>query len=157
MRKLKIYLETTVFNYYFDDERDEHPATVKLFDEIMQGKFGAFTSTLVIKELSATKNDVRREKLLSLIGKYNIQVVEHDNVDINILANHYVKENIIPASYRNDAVHIAVSTFYELDCIISMNFTHINKYKTKVLVARNNAILGYIKTLDICSSWEVVE
>ena len=30
MRRLKIYLETTVFNHYFDADREAHAATVKL-------------------------------------------------------------------------------------------------------------------------------
>jgi len=157
MRKLRIYLETTVFNYYFDEERDEHPATVKLFNEIKDGKFEAVTSTLVVKELAATKDEERRNKLLGLIEKCGIRVLEHVNETIQKLAEYYIHEKIIPTSSRNDAMHIATATFYELDCIISMNFSHINKYKTKVLVARNNAVLGYTKVLDICSSWEVVE
>jgi len=157
MRKLRIYLETTVFNYYFDEERDEHIPTVKLFNEIKEGKFEAVTSTLVIKELLATKDEERRNRLLGLIEKYNIPVLEHNNKTIQNLANHYIAEKIIPPTYLNDSTHIAVATFYELDCIISMNFSHINKYKTKVLVARNNAVLGYNKLLDICSSWEVVD
>ena len=38
MVTLKIYLETTLFNFYFDTDRDAHPDTVKLFTEIAEGK-----------------------------------------------------------------------------------------------------------------------
>jgi hypothetical protein len=48
---MKIYLETTVFNYYFDTDRDANPATVQLFKEINSGKFIPYTSILVVKEL----------------------------------------------------------------------------------------------------------
>ena len=34
IRTPKVYLETTMFNYFFDTERDAHADTVKLFDEI---------------------------------------------------------------------------------------------------------------------------
>lgn len=37
MRVPKIYLETTIFNYYFDTDREAHNDTVKLFNEIKQG------------------------------------------------------------------------------------------------------------------------
>jgi len=38
MRKPKIYLETTIFNYFYDTARDGHADTVKLFEEIKAGK-----------------------------------------------------------------------------------------------------------------------
>ena len=44
LRKQKIYMETTLFNYYFDRDRDAHADTVKLFEEIAEGKYEAFTS-----------------------------------------------------------------------------------------------------------------
>ena len=47
----KIYLETTLFNYYFDKDRDAHADTVTLFEECASGKYEAFTSVYVIDEL----------------------------------------------------------------------------------------------------------
>jgi predicted nucleic acid-binding protein len=44
MRKQKIYLETSIFNYYFDKEREAHPYTLKLFEEIKAGKYAPYTS-----------------------------------------------------------------------------------------------------------------
>ena len=41
MSKLKLYLETTIFNYYFDEDRDGHDATVSLFEEI-KANFSVF-------------------------------------------------------------------------------------------------------------------
>ena len=51
MRKEKIYLETTIFNYYFDNDRDAHADTVKLFQEIDKEKYEAYTSAYVVREL----------------------------------------------------------------------------------------------------------
>jgi predicted nucleic acid-binding protein len=48
---MKIYLETTIFNYYFDVERDAHPSTVQLFNEIKANKFEPYTSIYVTEEL----------------------------------------------------------------------------------------------------------
>ena len=39
MRKPKIYLESTIFNHYFDIDREAHAATVKLFKEIQVGNY----------------------------------------------------------------------------------------------------------------------
>jgi len=46
MKKLRLYLETTMFNYYFDSERDGHSATVKLFEAIGAGEYVGYTSRL---------------------------------------------------------------------------------------------------------------
>ena len=51
MRVPRIYLETTMFNYYFDEDRDAHADTVRLFEDIAAGKYAAFTSVYVIDEL----------------------------------------------------------------------------------------------------------
>ncbi|MCL2020377.1 MAG: hypothetical protein FWG70_11585 [Oscillospiraceae bacterium] len=59
MRKPKIYLETTMFNYYFDTERDAHSDTVTLFKEVKAGKYKAYTSSYVIDELLKTSDDRR--------------------------------------------------------------------------------------------------
>lgn len=39
--KLKLYLETTVFNYYFDEDRAGHEDVLKLFEAIRAEKYEA--------------------------------------------------------------------------------------------------------------------
>lgn len=53
-------------------------------------------------------------------------------------------------------MHIAVASINNLDAIISWNFAHIVKLKTKKEVVGINAISGY-KEIDIYSPWEVIE
>ena len=53
MRKPKIYLETTLFNFYVDQERDAHADTVRLFEDIAAGKYEAYTSLLNARQSSA--------------------------------------------------------------------------------------------------------
>ncbi|MCL2786662.1 MAG: hypothetical protein FWD81_05545, partial [Methanomassiliicoccaceae archaeon] len=48
----KVYMETTMFNYYFDEERGEaHEYTVRLFEMVKKGFFKAYTSYYVTSEL----------------------------------------------------------------------------------------------------------
>ena len=102
MRKQKIYLETTMFNYYFDEDRGiAHGSTVRLFNDIMDGRYEAYTSLYVVNELSNTKGE-KREKMLGLIAKYDILVLEPTNEAV-MIANRYVKDEIIPQKYRTDA------------------------------------------------------
>ena len=141
MRAPKIYLETTMFNYYFDTDRDAHADTVKLFEEITIGKYEAYTSRTVIEELEKTKSE-KREKMFSLISGYEIPVLE-TNVEAEALADIYVAEKVVPARYRTDGLHIALASVNDLDMIISMNFQHIVKRKTVKMTAAINAVNGY--------------
>ena len=156
MRKQKVYLETTVFNHYFEPTRDEHKATVKLFEEIKQGKFDAFTSDLVFREIKKTPDETKRTKMLKLIEEYQIPVLGIPE-EAKALSSLYIGDGIIPEDYRDDALHIAIACMNELDVIISMNFQHINKMKTKTMVAHMNAKYGYTKPIEIYSSREVVD
>ena len=152
MRTPKIYLETTMFNYFFDTDRDAHADTVKLFEEIAAGKYDAYTSRTVIEELEKTKGD-KREKMLGLIADREIPILE-TNVEAERLADIYVAEGVIPQNYRTDGLHIAIAAVNDLDMIISMNFQHIVKRKTVKMTAALNSINGY-RAVEIYSPMEV--
>ena len=154
MRIPKIYLETTLFNFYFDKDRDAHADTVKLFNEIAAGKYEAFTSFYVIDELEDAPAD-KRNKMIALIERYDITVLAL-NDEAEQLADTYVEHGIIPLKYRTDGVHIAVAAVNDLDMIISMNFQHIVKRKTKLGTGNINALNGY-RTVEICTPMEVSE
>jgi len=154
MRIPKIYLETTLFNFYFDKDRDVHADTVKLFKEIATGKYEAYTSTYVTDELENAP-EVKRGKMMNLITEYGITVLAPNDEAVRV-AGIYVSERIIPQKYRTDGLHIAIATVNDLDMIISMNFQHIVKRKTKLLTGSINALNGY-RTIEILSPMEVVE
>lgn len=154
MRKPRIYLETTVFNHYFDTDREAHAATVKLFNEIQAGKYEAYTSLYVTDEL-AKASEPKKSNMLELIAKYDMQVISFSD-EIENLANIYVQENIIPVKYHYDGLHIACATVHDLEYIFSLNFKHINKVKTKTMTSAINIREGY-GTVIIASPLEVVE
>lgn len=154
MRIPKIYLETTLFNFYFDNDRDAHSDTVKLFGEVAAGKYEAFTSTYVTDELENAPK-TKRDKMLYLITEYDIAVLAPNDEAVR-LADIYIAEGIIPKKYRNDSLHITIATVNELDMIISMNFKHIVKRKTILATGKINKLNGY-RAIEIYSPMEVVE
>ncbi len=155
MSKLKIYLETTILNFYFaDDAPDKRLDTIKLFEEITQGKYEAYTSYAVIDEINKASEQVR-ERLLSLLVKYNITILDEGS-DVDKLTDLYVTEGVIPLKYRNDAVHIAMATITGMDIILSWNFKHIVKRKTILMTNLINTREGY-KNIDFYSPSEVIE
>ena len=155
MRIPRIYLETSIFNFVFaDDSPDKKSDTLILLDEIKAGKYKAFTSVHVTKELDQAPLS-KAKKMSELLKKYNVSVLP-SNVEIEQLANVYISEGIIPSKYSSDALHIAAATVYDLDFITSWNFKHIVKRKTIIMTEVVNARYGY-KKIGIYSPTEVIE
>jgi len=153
MRKQKIYLETTMFNFYFDEQREAHQATVRVFEDVAAGKYEAYTSTYAIDELENAQEE-KRNKMMGLIERYGVTVLAL-NQEAEQLADIYVDQGIIPVKYRTDGVHIAVAAVNDLDMIISMNFQHIVKRKTKLGTPGINALRGY-RAVEIYNPMEVM-
>jgi len=145
MRKQKVYLETTMFNYYFDETKNAQPCTVAFFEAIGSGQFEGYTSVYAYGELDKAP-EPRRSNMLRLIDKYRIGMLDTSDEVIQ-LAEQYFAGNIIPINKRIDALHIAIASVNEMDIILSFNFKHINKLKTKTLIPAVNRMSGY---RDIC-------
>ena len=154
MKRLKLYLETTMFNYYFDINRDGHKATVQLFEAIGAGKYEGYTSEYTIIELMDAL-EPKQTDMLALIKKYGIIILDIDT-ESDRLSDLYISNGIIPSKFRLDAAHIAVASIHELDCVLSFNYQHINKLKTKRMTEIINLIEGY-KGVTICTPMEVFD
>jgi len=127
----KIYLETTVFNYYFDRDRDGHIETLELFDAISRGEYEAYTSDVTIEELSKA-NEPKSADMLALIKKFGIKII-NENDEVKYIAGLYLEAKAIPQSHPVDATHIAFASCNNMDYLFSFNFKHIVKGKTKLI------------------------
>jgi len=126
MKKLKYYIETSVFNFVFaDDEPSRRDLTKYLFQKVQGDNVEIYISEVVITEINDAPEDIKN-KLLSLIKKYKPYVIPIDE-ETKLLANKYISEGIIPEKFIADALHIAVTSVNDLDVIISWNFKHIVK------------------------------
>jgi len=155
MRKLKVYLETTMFNYYFDKDRDAHPDTVRLFEKIADGKYDAYTSEYAVSELKKASDKDKRNKMLDLIEEYGLIVLKPAE-EAKKLADIYVAADVIPEEYLADALHIAISSVNDIDIILSLNFRHIASKRTEEMTGNINMQNGY-RRVDIRPPMEVVE
>lgn len=139
--KLKVYLETTVPNYFFNDHLpDEQKVAKEIFRRVKAGELDAYISQTVIDELAETPNPKRREQLLGLVRDFEILPVTDT---AKALANEYIKRGIIPKNKRPDALHIAIASTYMIRLIASWNIEHIVKVKTKLGIEAINTELGY--------------
>ena len=153
MKKLKLYLDTTIFNYAFaDDCPTERDITLKFFRQI--DRFEVCISDIVLREIFRCE-EIKQKKLLDIVHRHDLEVFNFDD-NADELAIAYVKNGIIPVKYQDDANHIALASVHNCDVLLSWNFQHIVKVKTKREVAGINLLKGY-NLIDIYTPKEVVE
>jgi len=146
------YFETTMFNYYLDADRDAHPAAVRAFEAAGRGAIVGYTSIYATDELEDAP-EPKQSAMLALIKRYNLHVINISQ-EIERLADAYLASGIIPAHKRVDALHLASASVSRLDYILTLNFKHMNKRKTRQAVNSVNLNKGY-KDITICSPMEV--
>ena len=76
------------------------------------------------------------------------------NSKVRALANIYIEKGIFPEKYIDDALHVAVATCHEISYIVSWNFEHLVKVKTRKTVNLVNILEGY-KEVEIVSPQEL--
>ena len=155
MKKLKLYLETSVWNFLFaDDAPEKMEITKQFFKKVEEGDYTIFISELALVEINRTRDERKRELLLESIVRYNpIEVVRSE--EVYELAAKYINAKIIPDRYEEDAVHIAYGVINDLDVIVSWNMQHIVRLKTKLGVNGINKLEGY-KEIEICTPEELL-
>ncbi len=152
MKKLKIYLDATIPNYVFNPHTPEKQKAAKeLFHEIDKERFEVYISKVVIDEIQECP-EPKRSGLINLIKKFFVLELTEE---CNELANEYIKRGIIPKKNKEDALHIAIASIYDLDAIISYNFEHIVKLKTIREVSGINLSKGY-KIIELIIPEEVI-
>lgn len=120
MKKLRIYLDTSVYGGFFDDEFQEF--TKPLFERIHSGEFTIIFSTLLENELEMAPEKVR--KLVRRIDYDNAEFVAETDSAVE-LATEYISEKVIGQTSYSDCLHIALATINRADLLISWNYKHI--------------------------------
>lgn len=155
-RPLKVYLDTSIFNFAVSTQEvtREKEVTLKLLKKMEEGEFAAYISEVVFNEILRA-GEGKRNELIKVVGQVRPEELSMTEEAV-ILANRYLESKIIPAQDRNDALHIAIATVYNLDVIVSWNFEHMVKLKTRREVPAINTLMKY-KSIEICSPLEMIE
>ncbi len=150
MKKLRIYLDTSVFGGCFDDEFSDESRM--LFEQIKDGKFKLVISGTTLAELDKAPEYI--QKILAEIPVEHVDFVEYSD-EINLLRDEYVKAGIVGKSSKADAEHIASASVAGVDLVVSWNFKHIVHYDKIAGYQAVNLLHGY-KSISIYSPKEVV-
>ena len=103
-------------------------------------EYDVYISNIVMDELHLATPD--------LINRFD-EIVKGFHVlestkEAENLANIYVEQGIIPERYYDDALHVAIASTNDIGLLISWNFKHLVKIKTRKLVAAVNTLNDYL-------------
>jgi predicted nucleic acid-binding protein len=118
--KQRIYIDTSVFGGYFDEEFSEH--TIPLFDRIRNDEFTLLYSTVTQDELENAPEKVKELVRGLKAGNTEFLEVTDEAVD---LATEYITEKVVGPTSFADCLHIALATISRADFLVSWNFKHI--------------------------------
>jgi predicted nucleic acid-binding protein len=118
--KQRIYIDTSVFGGYFDEEFSEF--TKPLFDRLQSGEFKLLFSAVTQDELSSAPDNVK--ELVTSLKKENTEFTDTNDEAVE-LATQYIAEKVVGQTSFADCLHIALATINRADYLISWNFKHI--------------------------------
>jgi hypothetical protein len=104
MESSKIYLETTMFSFYYAPDKPgyaELKAQVRqIFDQISAGKYEAYTSVYTVQEIEAETNPEKRDNMKRLVIDYGVIVLPENEV-AKRLTEFYIAERAVPGGLYN--------------------------------------------------------
>ncbi len=118
--KQRIYIDTSVFGGYFDEEFSEH--TIPLFDRLKNNEFTLLFSTVTQDELENAPEKVKN--FVQNIKATNTEFVDTTDEAVE-LATKYISEKVVGKTSFADCLHIALATINRADFLVSWNFKHI--------------------------------
>jgi hypothetical protein len=150
MKKLRVYVDTSVVGGYFDIEFEEWSQA--LINDFRAGRYQAVVSNVVGKEIAAAPDFVR-ELYAEMLG-WPAEVINVDDEALSLIAQ-YKARGVLSDRFLEDMLHIALATIAEVDVLVSWNFKHIVRLDKIRLFNAVNLEQGY-KPLTIYSPREVI-
>ena len=146
MRKLRIYIDTSVVGYLDQhDDPDLMTDTHKLWEQIKDGIYDVVLSDITIAEIDACHEE-KREILYEYLSEIVFTLIEVDEKTIEV-AGRFIDLGVLREKSFDDCQHIAAAITSECDAIVSWNFKHIVNHKTIMGVKAVTALEGYSDVL----------
>ena len=151
---MRIYVDTSVLNGLYAEEAPHiQTATRAFFARLDTQAVTLYGSDLVAAEIERTPQPEKRAKLIQSVEDHGLELLPVTE-EARQLAERYVSEKIIPARYLPDALYIATAVVHNVPVLVSWNFEHMVKHRTRVEVNRINQARGY-PSIDLCTPAEV--
>ena len=137
--KDKVYLDTSVISALFDQRTPERMLmTESVWSRLKD--FEVYLSDRVIEELKKA-TEALQERLLAAVEDFEVLPVSEKAC---LLAETYITQGVFPEKYYDDALHVAIASTNQIGILLSWNFTHLVKLKTRRMVALINVMENYL-------------
>ena len=120
MSHMRVYVDTSVFGGYYDDEFEE--GTRAFFDMLNVGHATALISDTLVGELADAPERVQALLDLTLEGPCERLALSDE---AEALRDAYLTAGVLTGRWADDALHVAHATVARADVIASWNFRHL--------------------------------
>jgi len=149
--RIKVYLDTSVISALFDDRNPERQGLTSSFFNTLDG-YDVHVSELTLAELARTPDRELARRMRDALA--SMKVLEMTR-EVEELAGEYVAHGAVPEPYATDAMHIAVASLNGMDFLLSWNFRHLVRRRTRDVVDMVNTIRG-MRHISIASPAELL-
>lgn len=150
MRKLKVYLDTSVISHLQqEDVPEKMRETLELWEQFKKREdVMVVISDLVIREVSQCR-EPKRSFLLNKLAQLDYAMA-HTTDEERKLSSIYLQNGALKEKSLDDLTHIAIATLNDCRYIVSWNFKHFVNPKTIKAVNSTNLSLN-LPQVDIFS------
>jgi predicted nucleic acid-binding protein len=146
--KENVYIETTIPSYYFEERNSLQfqRETTRDWWSNEKSNYNLYTSEIVFAELEAGEYP-HKKKIITLIKDlFRLEV----NKEIKEIVEIYLKNYLMPKRHVGDAYHLAIASYYKIDCLLTWNCEHlanVNKERhIKIINEKIGLMTPYIVT-----------
>ncbi len=150
-KKIKVYLDTSVISALFDERNPERRLLTQSFFKEIQ-TFESYISEIVSIEIDKSPNLSLQNKMKEISSQLPLLPLTDE---VEWLANEFIRYGAIPEGFPEDAYHIAIAVLNEIDYLLSWNFKHIVRRKTRDIVRMVNTIHGF-RQIEILTPAELL-
>jgi predicted nucleic acid-binding protein len=148
---MTLYLDTSVVSALFDSRNPERQEITRDFFDLRSGD-RMLVSELTLAEIEATADLQHKQEMARTIAPFEAVSVTDE---VEELAQQYVAAGAVPQRHLADAYHIALGVIYRVDMVVSWNFRHMVRHKTRDTVNMVNTTTGRAH-LEIVSPGELL-
>ena len=136
----KVYLDTSVISALFDPRTPERQGLTQAMWQSLSS-YDVYISERVVNEINRIGSADLKAQHLAVVSKFKVLEVTEEAVS---LSKEYIKQGIFPEKFADDALHVALASVSGISYLLSWNFKHLVKVKTRKLVTLVNALRDYI-------------
>ncbi len=154
--KPSVYIESTIPSFLVGEPSkvtvtEAHRIATKRWWERRRGNFDLYISSIVEDEIAQGDSRYAEERLALVAGLRRLAVTD----EVVALADELFRHLHLPKGARNDALHLSLSCYYEMEYLLTLNLRHIAHGQVRADLARLHDRTGLVIPV-ICTPDELL-